>query len=197
MQLVSLTVGVFLTGLLFTACQPQGGTAPEASTSAATTQGPSIVFIRLDSLQNGYAELVTELERLQENAAAADENIQKELAKLQREAQRIQNKIQRGEMTPKMIQQEQQRMAASEQKIAQQRDMALSSIQQDQIRLQQQFGERVKEILEAIQEEKGYDYILNEGGGSGVLLGNDKFDITDMVLERLNASEPITSDTLQ
>jgi Skp family chaperone for outer membrane proteins len=179
---------VFLIALTLVGCQAQGGDANTTTTSAAaTTDGPKIVFVRLDSLQNGYTELAAELERLQGNAIAADENIQKEMGKLQNEMQRIQNKIQRGEMTPKMIQNEQQRLGAKEQNIVQQRDIAMASIQEDQMRLQQQFGERVKNILEEIQEEKGYDYILNEGGGGGVLVARDSYDITDEVLVRLNA----------
>jgi Skp family chaperone for outer membrane proteins len=180
---------VFLIALTLVGCQAQGGDATTTTTTsaAATTDGPKIVFVRLDSLQNGYTELAAELERLQGNAIAADENIQKEMGKLQNEMQRIQNKIQRGEMTPKMIQNEQQRLGAKEQNIVQQRDIAMASIQEDQMRLQQQFGERVKNILEEIQEEKGYDYILNEGGGGGVLVARDSYDITDEVLVRLNA----------
>lgn len=190
---------VFLTALTLVGCQAQGGDATTTSSpSAASNDGPKIVFVRLDSLQNGYTELAGELERLQGNAIAADENIQKEMGKLQNEMKRIQNKIQRGEMTPKMIQNEQQRLGAKEQKIVQQRDMAMASIQEDQMRLQQQFGERVKNILEEIQEEKGYDYILNEGGGGGVLVARDSYDITDEVLARLNAMEAsITKDSIQ
>ena len=191
---------VFLIALTLIGCQAQGGEATTATstTTAAANDGPKIVFVRLDSLQNGYTDLVIELERLQGNAIAADENIQKEMAKLQNEMKRIQNKIQRGEMTPKMIQNEQQRLGAKEQKIVQQRDIALASIQEDQMRLQQQFGERVKNILEEIQEEKGYDYILNEGGGGGVLVARDSYDITDEVLSRLNAMEAgMKKDSLQ
>lgn len=183
--------------LLFAlACQPSG---EPASTSAPATpsDSPRIVFIRLDSLQNGYTELATEMQRLQDNAQSAEENIQKELASLQAEVQRLQNKIQRGEMTPKMIQREEQRIGGRQQEIAQRRDVALASIQQDQFGLQQRFGDRVKEILEEIQAEKGYDYILNEGGGSGVLLGRDEYDITGDVLERLNALPAMARDSVQ
>lgn len=180
---------VLLIALTFVGCQPQEGSTTSTTSSAAAESSPKIVFVRLDSLQNGYAELATELERLQGNAQAADENIQKEMANLQNEMQRIQNKIQRGEMTPKMIQNEQQRLGGKEQQIMQQRDIALASIQEDQMKLQQQFGERVKNILEEIQEEKGYDYILNEGGGGGVLVARDSYDITAEVLKRLNALE--------
>jgi Skp family chaperone for outer membrane proteins len=168
------------------------------TSSSAAESSPKIVFVRLDSLQNGYTELATELERLQGNAQAADQNIQKQMAGLQSEMELIQNKIQRGEMTQKMIQNEQQRLGGKEQQIMQQRDIALASIQEDQMKLQQQFGERVKNILEEIQEEKGYDYILNEGGGGGVLVARDSYDITPEVLKRLNAlEEGIVKDSIQ
>ena len=124
--------------------------------------------------------------------------IQKQMAGLQSEMELIQNKIQRGEMTPKMIQNEQQRLGGKEQQIMQQRDIALASIQEDQMKLQQQFGERVKNILEEIQKEKGYDYILNEGGGGGVLVARDSYDITPEVRKRLNAlEEGIAKDSIQ
>jgi Skp family chaperone for outer membrane proteins len=157
-------------------------------------KGPSIVFVRLDSLQTGYTELATELTRLEANFLKAQENHQGRVSALQKEVQRLQNKVQQGLMTPNQIQSEQQRIGRKEQEIMQQRDIALASIQDDQVKLQAQFGERVKEILEDIQEEKGYDYILNEGGGSAVLVANDSYDITDVVLERLNASESVTME---
>lgn len=190
---------VLLTAFTLIGCQAQeGGTSSSTTTTVKADDGPKIVFVRLDSLQNGYTDLATELERLQGNALAADENIQKEMAKLQNEMTRIQNKIQRGEMTPKMIQNEQQRLGAKEQNIMQQRDIAMASIQEDQIRLQQQFGEKVKNILEELQEEKGYDYILNEGGGGGVLVARDTYDITAEVLKRLNAiEEGMKKDSIQ
>ncbi|MFT4686343.1 MAG: Skp family chaperone for outer membrane protein [Bdellovibrionota bacterium] len=189
---------VLLIALTFIGCQAQEKNATSTTSSSAAESSPKIVFVRLDSLQNGYTELATELERLQGNAQAADQNIQKQMAGLQSEMELIQNKIQRGEMTPKMIQNEQQRLGGKEQQIMQQRDIALASIQEDQMKLQQQFGERVKNILEEIQKEKGYDYILNEGGGGGVLVARDSYDITPEVLKRLNAlEEGIAKDSIQ
>jgi Skp family chaperone for outer membrane proteins len=189
---------VLLIALTFIGCQAQEKNATSTTSSSAAESSPKIVFVRLDSLQNGYTELATELERLQGNAQAADQNIQKQMAGLQSEMELIQNKIQRGEMTPKMIQNEQQRLGGKEQQIMQQRDIALASIQEDQMKLQQQFGERVKNILEEIQKEKGYDYILNEGGGGGVLVTRDSYDITPEVLKRLNAlEEGIAKDSIQ
>jgi len=187
------TLTLVLSGLLFFGCQPQdnGGTTPASDTGAAAgaASGLSIVYIRLDSLQAGYTELATEMKRLEANVGKAQENIQKQVSALEREARNLQNQMQQGLLAPNKIQSEQQRLARKEQQIMQQRDIALGSIQEDQLRLQNQFGERVKDILEALREEKGYDYILNEGGGSGVLIANDAYDITPLVLERLNNVE--------
>ncbi len=180
------------TALVFFSCQQGGesaGAASGATAAAAAATGPSIVYVRLDSLQAGYGVLATELERLQENVQKADQNIQAKMTALQKEAQRMQNRVQQGLMTPKNIQAEQQRLGRQEQEIMQQRDLALASIQEDQMRVQQQFGERLKAILEDLQETKGYDYIFSEGGASGLLMGKDAFDITNEVLERLNATE--------
>lgn len=186
------TLALVSLALAFFGCQPQepaGTTNPDTGAAAGAENGPSIVYIRLDSLQNGYTELAAEMKRLEDNLTKAQENLQKQVAGLEREARNLQNQMQQGLLAPNKIQSEQQRLARREQEIMQQRDIALGSIQEDQLRLQAQFGERVKEILETLKEENSYDFILNEGGTSGLLMANDAYDITNLVLERLNAAE--------
>ncbi|MEM6768998.1 MAG: OmpH family outer membrane protein [Bacteroidota bacterium] len=173
--------------LTITACQPEAPATTDAA-PAAKSDGPNIVFVRVDSLQTGYTELAGELQRLEENFMKAQENHQSRMASFAKEVQRLQNQAQQGLLTPNKMQSEQQRLARKEQEIAQQRDLALASIQEDQLQLNAQFSERVKAILEDLMAENGYDYILNEGGTGGVLLGADKLDITDQVLAKLNAS---------
>jgi Skp family chaperone for outer membrane proteins len=191
------------TALVFFSCESQeAASGTETSTTASATtsgSGPSIVYVRLDSLQVGYNDLATELARLEGNVQKAQDNIQGEMASLQREVQQLQNQAQQGLLTPNKIQSEQQRIGQKEQRIMQQREVAMASIQEDQMRLQQQFGERLKAILETMKEENGYDFILNEGGGGGLLMANDAFDITDDVLVRLNAEESAVmgKDSLQ
>lgn len=158
----------------------------------------NVVFVRIDSLQAGYGELASELARLETNYAEAQKNHEGRVGSFRNEVQTLQNQAQQGLLTPKKMQSEQERLARKEQQIQQQLEIALNAIQQDQIVLQNQFGVRVKEILEEMMDENGYDYILNEGGGSGVLLGNDKHDITPAVLEKLNASSAVmVKDSVQ
>ena len=171
-----------------------GATTSGSSPSTPPAGGLNIVFVKVDSLQAGYTLVADELGRLEENYTQAEQNHQKRVGDFQKEVQRLQNQMQQGLLAPNKVQAEQQRMAGREQEIVQQRDMALASIQEDQLRIQQQFSERVKDVLEQLQTENGYDFILNQGQNSAVLITNDAYDITNLVLERLNT---VAQDSLQ
>jgi Skp family chaperone for outer membrane proteins len=162
--------------------------------SATSNNGMHIVHIKSDSLQTGYTALAVELARLEENINKAQENLAKEGNALQREVQTLQNKAQQGLLSPNQIQSEQQRIARKEQDILQRREVAMGSIQQEQMELQNRFAEKVREILTKLKEEKGYDYILNQGPGTAVLVADDAHDITSLVLERLNAAEAVLQE---
>ena len=189
--LVLCTLGFF-------GCE-EAGSAPAttadatAAPRATTGEGLSIVFVRVDSLQAGFTEVADELGRLEENFNQAEQNHNQRVAAFQQEVQGLQNQVQQGLLAPNKLQAEQQRMARKEQEIMQQRDLALASIQEDQLRIQQQFNTRVRDVLEELQEENGYDFILNQGQNSAVLITNDTYDITPLVLERLNVAQ----DSLQ
>ena len=187
-----------LLGLTFFGCEKsEPATTPAAGREevrATGTSGLRIVFVKVDSLQAGYTAVATELERLEDNFMKAQENHAKRVQALETEVKGLQNQMQQGLLAPNKIQAEQQRIARKEQEILQQRDVAISSIQEDQLRIQQNFSERVKAVLEELQDENGYDFILNQGQNSAVLITNDAYDITDLVLARLNteaeADEP-------
>ena len=186
-----------LVGLGFFGCDKADTTASPAASVANSgeraTSGLNIVFVKVDSLQVGYTAVASELERLEENFLKAQENHANRVQALETEVKGLQNQMQQGLLAPNKVQAEQQRIARKEQEIMQQRDLALGSIQEDQLRIQQNFSERVKAVLEELQDENGYDFILNQGQNSAVLITNDTYDITDLVLDRLNAE----SDSIQ
>ena len=190
------TAALVLGALGFFGCNEQsaateatpGATTASSTPSRAPGAGLNIVFVKVDSLQAGYTVVADELDRLEENFTQAEQNHNKRVTEFQAEVQKLQNQVQQGLLAPNKIQTEQQRMARKEQEIMQQRDVALASIQEDQLRIQQAFSERVKEVLEQLQSENHYDFILNQGQNSAVLITNDEYDITPLVLDRLNVA---------
>ncbi len=192
-QLIQFFLVLVVLGLTFSGCDQQTDAAVVPTTvdtaAAAATDGPRIVFVRADSLQRGYTVIADELTRLQDNAEKAEANIAQRVRALEQEVAGLQNKVQQGLLAPNKIQSEQQRIGRKEQEIMQQRDVTMRSLQEDQLRVQTRFEDNVKAVLEEIQAERNYDYILNQGPGTGVLISNDALDITSEVLKRLNAAE--------
>ena len=191
--IANLSFGLLLFALTFTtACQSSESSASsdnneaETTTSSNNSSGLHIVYINADSLQSGYVSLREELSRLEENYNAAEANHESRVRSLQREVQSLQNQVQRGELSQNRIAQEQQRIAAREQEILQQQQISLNSIQEDQLRLNAQFASEVEAILEVLKAENNYDFVFNIGAGTGLLMADEGYDITELVLERLN-----------
>jgi outer membrane protein len=56
--------------------------------------------------------------------------------------------------------------------------------------LNQKLQEDVKELLSQLRTENSYDYVLSYGSGSGVLMVNEALDITQKLVDLLNAKRP-------
>ncbi|MEM6398085.1 MAG: OmpH family outer membrane protein [Bacteroidota bacterium] len=179
-------------------CQNNGdASGNEASTtgenavetvSSTPKSGLNIVFIDGDSLQNGYAALKQEFERLEENLRAAEANHQGRVRSLQNEFESLQNQIQRGELSQNRIAQEEQRLQRRQQEILQQQQLSASAIQQEQMDINAQFSDEVETILESLKAENGYDFVFSKG--IGLLMADDAYDVTALVLDRLNSQNP-------
>lgn len=66
------------------------------------------------------------------------------------------------------------------------RSETVKKLEQRSRELQKPIYESILAIVDIIRKEKGYDYILS---ASMVVSGNNQFDITNMVIERVNAGK--------
>ncbi|MCB0639026.1 MAG: OmpH family outer membrane protein [Lewinella sp.] len=172
---------------LLAACQPSGSNDAPAGTTEVTPGSGKIVFIRVDSITNQYEALADKLDALQTKMSEAEQRQNERIAAFQRDVQNFQRRAQSGQMAPRDIGQEQERLAGREQGLVEERDRVLGELQTEQLQLMAGFEKNVKAVLAEIQDEFGYDYILNYSPGTGVLMVNDAFDITPEVVKRLNA----------
>lgn len=148
-----------------------------------------IVYVNSDTLlkkYNYYQEKVTALDKKSQDAEAS---LQARGRALEREFLQAQQKVQQGLLAPNQVQQEEQRLMQKQQSLVAEQEKMGKQLLDERQKLLTELEKQVKDLLIALQKEKGYDYILNYGPGTGVLMVNDKLDITDMVLERLNASK--------
>jgi len=166
--------------------QNQGGTQ---SAAQAKETGPKIVFVNADTLLANYEYMNQKQEEFGQREAKADADLKARGRALEKEFMAAQEKIQKGLLAPNQIAVEEQRLGQKQQALAAEQERLTRELMAEGQKLQEELNKTIKSLLADIQKEKGYDYILSYGPGTGVLMVNDSLDITQMVLERLNKKE--------
>lgn len=165
------------------------GSKKETAEVNAKDETPKIVYVNGDSLLKKYTTFQAELNALDARSKSMESTLTSRGRALQQEMISAEQKAQSGQMAPAQIQKEQQRLMQKQQNLVAQQENMSKQLLDERQKLQENLEKRVKELLTAIRKEKGYDYILNYGPGTGVLMVNDSLDITKVVLEKLNAKQ--------
>ena len=148
---------------------------------------PKIVFVNGDTLLKQYKSFQLQMESLEKEGKAAETSLQKRAQALQSEYMKVQQRVQQGQLAPSQIQAEEQRLGQKQQSLAAEQERMSKILLEKKQKIQEQLEKDIKVQLTSLRKEKGYDYILNYGPGTGVLMVNDSLDITKTVLQRLNA----------
>lgn len=178
---VLLVVAAFLTNN----CSQNKGENQVATVPA----GPKIVFVNADTLLANYDYMNQKQEEFGQREAKADADLKARGRALEKEFMAAQEKIQKGLLAPNQIAVEEQRLGQKQQALAAEQERITRELMAEGQKLQEELNKTIKSLLAEIQKEKGYDFILSYGPGTGVLMVNDSLDITPMVLERLNKKE--------
>ena len=157
------------------------------STKVEKEETPKVVYVNGDSLLNKYTAFQEQLEALEARGKSMENTLAGRGRSLQQEMINAEQKAQSGQFAPAQLQKEQQRLMQKQQNFVAEQDRMSKQLMSERQKLQEDLEKRVKELLTTIRKEKGYDFILNYGAGTGVLMVNDSLDITTAVLEKLNA----------
>jgi len=175
-------------GYLLVAKFQSGKTSQEpAAAESASSSNADVVYVRIDSLLDKYDVYQDKVKALEQKSQDAEAALQARGRTLEREFLQAQQKVQQGLLTPNQVQQEEQRLTQKQQVlVAEQEKMSRQLLDERQVILDE-LEKNIKDILKEIRQEKGYAYILNYGPGTGVLMVDEKLDITSLVLERIKA----------
>jgi len=164
---------------------PKGAGTPEAMAQEGAGHPVKIMTINLDSL-HAKSELFqakkAELEKRQADAEAAlkakGRSFDKELAAYQK-------RLQGGNITPKEAQAIEKSLTQKQQSFQAEQERLANEIMADTDKFNSEFTFRVRNYLDSLKQELGYDYILVTGSGSPVLVSNEQMDITESILTLL------------
>lgn len=191
MKYASLALnGLLALAVIFLLVQHFQGKKPDSGNvgTELTTGGdaPSIVFVNADSLINKYSFFKSRQEQLEKREKEIDADLKARARNLEKEFQQAQTRVQSGTLTPKQIQEEEAKLMQKQQSLMAEQERLTQELLAETEKVQKELEDKVKTVLAVIRSDKGYDYILSYGPGTGVLMVNDSLDITTQVLEILN-----------
>ena len=175
--LIFSTLALLAGAAALTSCQNQ---TPAASTEAASeniTKG-AIVYFNLDRILNEY-DMANDLSSvLQTKLESVDQEITRRGNKLQSDVNAFQEKMDKGLLTRSTAE-------AQNEKLQKQQEM-----QEEQAVTMNQIADAIKTFIDKFNEEKQYAMIIANQGDilpSPVVAGSPELDITDEIIEGLNA----------
>lgn len=169
-----------------------GSTEPTDATSQDTTQTAQairIAFVNIDTLQAKSTAFQAKRAELEKRQADAQKALETRGKAFQRELAAYQKKLQSGNITPKEAQETEARLARKEQEFNAEQERLSRELLQETDAFNAAFTKQVKDHLQNLKTELGYDAIIMTGIGSPVLVYSPEFDITDKVLALVNAQE--------
>ena len=177
-------------GLMFAQCAGNNNAgAPAASAPAAGgSSNMKIAYVEIDSLLTKY----NFWNDLNEQMIKKEENIRTTLnekgKKLEAEAREFERKIQNnGFATRERAEQEQARLVKQQQELQQLQQKLAEELALENQKNSLQMRDSINSFLKKYNQTKGYDLIISNTGFDNLLYANPAYNITDEIVEGLNA----------
>ena len=175
----------------FTQCANNTNNATNQAAQASGVAGTSamkIAYVEIDSLLTKY----NFWNDLNEQMIKKEENIRTTLnekgRKLEKEAQEFQRKIENNGFTSReRAEQEQARLLKQQQELQDLQQKLTEELAAENQKNSLQLRDSINSFLKVYNQDKGYDLILSNAGFDNLLYANPAFNITNEIVEGLNA----------
>jgi outer membrane protein len=195
--LKGLTVCGLATSLLLFSCggekKPATGTQASPATSsnevATTSSSAKIAYVNLDSLGAKYEYFKNKKADFDKRTAAIEVEIERLARNLQNEYNTLQGKAKAGTLTQAEGEAAERKLGAMQQDLETRRQNLGNQLMKDQDAFNDDLQKRMDQYLEKFNADKGYDFILSYTKGGGILYANPVKDITNEVVDFMNAED--------
>ncbi|MDA0903302.1 MAG: OmpH family outer membrane protein [Bacteroidetes bacterium] len=171
----------------------QWGGKKSVGQRAADGGHPVVAYVHGDSLQRGLNLLKNLQANLMAQMEERDLQLQQDALPLQEEAQELIDYANSGAATEDELMIADRRVREIENTLRAMQMAAEQDLLVAEQNMQAVIAEALRRHLEAHADDEGIDLILNWGlSGEGVLYGSEPWDITDAVLERINAAHGLS-----
>ncbi len=151
--------------------------------------GVRIAYVNGDTLDAKYEWLKQQKQAIEQRVRNAESSLAAKEDALKRDAYALQEKYQTGTMTQADAEKQQADIMQRGQRLQEEEERLRKSLADDQKKAFNDLYANVETKLKTLSGQIGYDYILSYSRGGQILLANDSLNITNQVLQLLNAKE--------
>ncbi|MEL7145004.1 MAG: OmpH family outer membrane protein [Bacteroidota bacterium] len=145
-----------------------------------------LVYIDVNKLLDGYERTATERALFEEKAAAMRANMDSLLGHWQAELQAYEKE--RADMTSKELKLKQELLNAKQNQLNNYQQAVQKQLQEEDQKITQTVINDINDFVKSYGESHGYRLILGATGSGSIMYAAEGTDLTDEVLEELNAS---------
>jgi len=173
-----------------TGCNTNNAPA-ENNEGAAKIAAGSIVYFNLDRVLNEY-DMANDLRSVAETKVnSINQEVNRRGAKLEKDSKTFQDKINKGLMTQSVAEIQYKKLQEQQESFNQYAAQKQREIAEEQSVMMNQIADAIKTFIDEFNAEKGYAMILTTQGDilpAPVVTADESLDITDEILEGLNAA---------
>lgn len=150
-----------------------------------------IAYVNSDTLMarfNLAQKLRTDLEAEQRRL---DSDLKKKQQSWQEDVQSFQRQIQLNMLTQENGQKKEEELMQRQQELIQLNDNYANQLMTREMAMNTELYKMITNMLERYNQEMNFDYILGFSPGSGILYANQKHDITEEIIKRLNQENEV------
>lgn len=183
------TLAAMAVVVLFAQCAGNSaGQSAVAPTQAGGVSGMKIAFVEIDTLLSKYNFCVDLNEAMVKKSENVRLTLNKKATELQKQQQDFQNKYQnQAYATPERAQQEYNRIVKMEQDLQALSNKLQAELADEQAKNSLQLRDSINSFLKEYNKTKGYSMIISNTGFDNLLYADSVYDITEEILEGLNA----------
>jgi outer membrane protein len=157
-------------------------TAVEEDSTASTAL--RVAYINNDTLIAGYAYQQELRESLENQARLLDADLQKRTKVFEENYTLLEQEA--PNMSPEELQYAQADLMQRQQELIQYRDARAQELAEEEARLTNELLDDLNAVLKELKKEQGIDFIFSLSPTSSLLMANDRYNMTQQVVSRLN-----------
>ncbi len=165
------------------------GSKKNPSQPVAVNEGPAqgIAYVDIDSVIFKFEMFFDRRNELMAKQKSAEAELNSKGSQYEKGARDYQDKVNKGLVTRATAAQMEQALMQQQQDLVALRDKLQSNLMEEEQVMNRQVLEYITKFLEENKSEYNYQYILGKSFGSVVLYSDSSLDITQKVLDALNA----------